>query len=279
MIMKIVALAFGLVSTSFVPNALAVDSSSCNAQRDRLRQAQEYVRANEKAEREDKEGSRQCLARARAQCQKELNITHGRAPCGGYTTDAQFATIEQCGVYGEREQRAYAEKSRAGAAAVQKANEELTACEAAAVAVAESNRRAAEARDQEEAAARQRVEERRGDNAWMRPAISGALCAYQTIRKGCINAIATEKKYARIGGVVSKSKLYGFQQAIREADGGIREVLAILKSRHLSAAPCSGTVAAIAQCLGNSEASACKEARVAEHIELLPTADYDSCDE
>lgn len=111
------------------------------------------------------------------------------------------------------------------------------------------------------------MQRKAADPKWMRPAYSAALCAVQFERRDAYGAIASEKKYSRIGGAVKPKKLYDLQQEIREADEAIKAMRALMKERKISPMPCKGTVAAAARCINGER---CETDEAEELSRLAP---------
>lgn len=110
---------------------------------------------------------------------------------------------------------------------------------------------------------------------WIRPARSGLICAYLKIRKLAFKAIRKEKRYSRIGGVIDKVKVYGFQMAIRNTDDEIRAQRKALRRAKFSAMSCRRKrVKALTRCfldqiVENPVADACKKPATSERVDLV----------
>lgn len=109
---------------------------------------------------------------------------------------------------------------------------------------------AKEANDQEAEA-----EATRRDPKAMSVVFGAIFCYTKNLRNVALAEIAKEKKYARIGGMVNKVKLYNLQQAIRWADETEAEERKNLKGyRRVVPLGCNNaSVAAVTQCLGEAE--------------------------
>jgi hypothetical protein len=73
------------------------------------------------------------------------------------------------------------------------------------------------------------------DPHWMAPALSAALCLYQSNRTAYLHEIGEERRYGRkVSGFVDKQKLYNLGRWVRYADGAIadtRRQFAALKAK------------------------------------------------
>lgn len=145
----------------------------------------------------------------------------GEEPCAHETEVVQRVT----GELAEQEARRspYVRLTRPRLEALQ---HQLDECKARAARKAEEQA----ARDaQEEARAKDaadkqaRLDAMQEDPKLMEMAISLTICVLQDERRSALTEIATEKKYARIGGYENKAKIYGLQQRIRKADELIAE--------------------------------------------------------
>lgn len=78
---------------------------------------------------------------------------------------------------------------------------------------------------------------------------SAEICWYQRDRKESLDAIAKEKKYARIGGVVDRKALYDWTGDIRRADEKIPPLQQRLRELKAKPLPCSEkAIAALSSC-------------------------------
>ncbi len=94
--------------------------------------------------------------------------------------------------------------------------------------------------------------------------VFGAIfCHTKQARVSALNEIAQEKKYARIGGMVNKAKLYALQQVVRWADETDTQEGIDLKSfKGVKPASCaSAGVRDVLRCLGEGEQCAGDEQR------------------
>jgi hypothetical protein len=98
-----------------------------------------------------------------------------------------------------------------------------------------------EARATEKAAEEARAEATRKDRKAMAAIFGAQFCLYAQIRRDALKEIAAEKKYARIGGVESRTKLYNLQQKIRWADEHEADERADMRRtfRGMTPLPCS----------------------------------------
>lgn len=114
------------------------------------------------------------------------------------------------------------------------------------------------------------------DPASQRAALSASLCWYQNDRKESFAAIAKERKYARIGGVVDVKALHDWQDDIRRDDDGIKLITGRLRGLKARALPCDEpSVSALTECLSpvlggviEGVPEHCKQAPHSELVEL-----------
>lgn len=104
----------------------------------------------------------------------------------------------------------------------------------------EYERRRAERSDRE-AEKERRAEATRKDRKAMAAIFGAQFCLYGQVRRDAMKEIAAEKKYARIGGVESRTKLYNLQQKIRWADEHEADERADMRRtfRGMTPLPCS----------------------------------------
>jgi len=148
---------------------------------------------------------------------------------------------------------------------------------------AEAAARGAEDREREAQARRERLEEKRKrsrDPKWLGPALSARRCYHSLVRAEAIKEIQTEKRYAKLGGVVDMRKLHDLQTFVRTQDEGIANADGALARWKLKPSSCSGKlVSEITRCLrvareqADDDAGTCSE--VQDYIELLMPSESD----
>jgi hypothetical protein len=80
--------------------------------------------------------------------------------------------------------------------------------------------------------------------------LSAALCAYQSNREKSLAGIKEERALAKLGGVLNLSKVYAYQDHVRQQDTAIQGVRDRLKSQRMTAAKCAhDIVRRLAPCL------------------------------
>ncbi len=115
----------------------------------------------------------------------------------------------------------------------------------------------AKIREEERALAKEERDEeariiaaRKADPQWMRPLHSAYVCAHRGSKRETLKEIQTEKRYAKVGGIVSKSKLYELQQDLRHFDERIAVHKKGLKSLGVKPSPCkSKRVQLLTECI------------------------------
>ncbi len=90
----------------------------------------------------------------------------------------------------------------------------------------------------EKAADEARMREHLADAKWMQIALSAWICHNADERKANVAEIATQRKYARVGGVVNLSSLQDLQDEIRAADENIAKARSALSSFRVKPLSC-----------------------------------------
>src|SRR5438067_2149108 len=78
--------------------------------------------------------------------------------------------------------------------------------------------------------------------------LNAAECACDDWRKITLDDIATEQKYARIGGAVNLARLYALQGQLRGIDDQKKAIVAGLSRLHLRPSRCAALVKRVAEC-------------------------------
>jgi hypothetical protein len=118
----------------------------------------------------------------------------------------------------------------------------------------------------------------RANTLAVRATWSSWLCYGKAARDAAMAAIAKEKKYSRIGGVVNLSRLSQLQDDVRAADEKIDQARAGLRQAHAKPFPCSHPgVAAFVECARQWDSenveSRCTNLDLAGAVRVLSGAD------
>lgn len=104
----------------------------------------------------------------------------------------------------------------------------------------------------------------RADKKVARLAWSAYLCAAREWRGGTLDAIAEEKKYARIGGAIDLAKMHSLQETLRSIDAWIVDAKADLRDRKLMPLSCKrDDVIELAECWDVDGNRTCDDLRAA----------------
>jgi alpha-galactosidase/6-phospho-beta-glucosidase family protein len=91
-----------------------------------------------------------------------------------------------------------------------------------------------------------------------RPLRSALICSYNADRSGVLGAIAKEKKYSQVGGVIHVGRIGDLQDELAEIDDNIRAQRAALKEMGASAMSCKDKLVRIAaSCLDDNTQDFC----------------------
>ncbi len=173
---------------------------------------------------------------------------------------------------------AHLEEAQPGCVAAAQAEQEQKAAAIEAARVQKEQERLAKEKadklaEEQREAARDRQALLAQDPKARRAVYSAEICWFQSDRQEVIAAIAKERRYSKIGGVVDMKYLYERQEAVRRDDDAIANMRAELKKERVGALPCSDKlVAALTPCM--TEPLGYEEDAKPSHCSDLPYADY-----